>query len=120
MRIDNKLFIYSNGRVAAIDKKSGDIVWEIKLKEYAKGTMAMGYAVGQIVLDEDKLIVTVSGIMFCLRAKDGSLVWKNDLKGWGYSFVSIAGASGSENAAAIAAAQAGSAATSSSAVAASS
>jgi len=89
MRTDNKFFILSNGRVAAIDKKSGDIVWEVKLREYVKGA-SFSYVVGQIVLEGDNLIVAVSGILLCLSAKDGSLIWKNELKGWGYAFVSIA------------------------------
>lgn len=89
MRTDNKLFILSNGRVAAIDKKSGDIAWEVKLRGYVKGA-SLSYAVGQIVLEGDKLFVAVSGILLCLSAKDGSLIWKNELKGWGYAFISIA------------------------------
>ncbi|WP_346236275.1 PQQ-binding-like beta-propeller repeat protein [Niabella insulamsoli] len=89
MRIDNKLFIYSNGRVAALDKKSGDIVWEVKLKEYVKTTTS--YAVGQLALEGSKLYVAVSGIVVCLNAENGSLVWKNELKGWGYAFVNMTG-----------------------------
>lgn len=88
MRTENKLFILSNGRVAAIDRKSGEIAWEVKLRQYTKSSLS--YAVGQIVLEGDKLIIGVSGILFCLSAKDGSLIWKNELKGWGYSFISIA------------------------------
>lgn len=90
MRTDNKLFILSNGRVAAIDKKSGEIAWEVKLRQYTKASLS--YAVGQIVLEDDKLVIGVSGILFCLSARDGSLIWKNELKGWGYSFISIANA----------------------------
>ncbi len=90
MRTDNKLFILSNGRVAAIDKKTGEIAWEVKLKEYIKTTLS--YAVGQIFLEDDKLYIGVSGILLCLSAKDGSFHWKNELKGWGYSFISIANA----------------------------
>lgn len=33
MKQNNLLFILSNGRVAAINKKDGAIVWEIKLKQ---------------------------------------------------------------------------------------
>ena len=89
------IYIFSNGRVAAIDKKTGDIVWEIKLKAHVKGTVSMHY--GQICVEDGKIFVGVSGLLFCLNAKDGSLLWKNELKGWGYSFVSMAGAD--ENAA---------------------
>ena len=89
MRKKNILFIYSNGRVAALNKKDGQIIWEIKLKQYVGSSMT--YAVGQIYVEEENVYVAVSGILICLAAKDGSLKWKNELKGWGYSFVSMAG-----------------------------
>ncbi len=85
----NNLFILSNGKVAAINKKDGSIIWEIKLKQYVKNATTMS-AIGQISLEGDKLYIGVSGILVCLYAKDGSLVWANELKGWGYSFVSMA------------------------------
>jgi hypothetical protein len=47
----------------------------------------------------------VAGILLCLSAKDGALIWKNELKGWGYNFVSMANA-GNEAAGAASAAQA--------------
>jgi serine protease inhibitor ecotin len=40
-------------------------------------------------------------VLLCLDAKDGSLLWQNTLKGWGYGFVSMANA-GNEAAAAAA------------------
>jgi outer membrane protein assembly factor BamB len=98
----NNLFIFSNGKVAAINKKDGSMVWEIKLKQYVKATMS--YAVGQISLEGDKLYIGVSGILICLKAKDGSLVWINELKGWGYGFVSMANLNNDTSAAAIQAA----------------
>lgn len=82
------LYILSNGRVAAISKKDGAIVWEVKLKEYIKSSMLTG--IGQIMVEDGKLYIGVGGMLLCLSAKDGSLVWKNELKGWGYSFVSMA------------------------------
>src|SRR6478672_12456115 len=85
---EKNLFIYSNGRVAAINAGSGEIVWEVKLKDYVKSTFS--HAVGSIQAQGDKLFIGVSGIVVCLNAKDGSFVWKNELKGWGYSFVSFA------------------------------
>lgn len=88
MRKQAVVYILSNGRVAAISKKDGAIVWEVKLKEYIKSSMLAG--IGQIMLDGDKLFIGVGGMLFCLAAKDGALVWKNELKGWGYSFVSMA------------------------------
>ncbi len=95
----NNLFILSNGKVAAINKKDGSIIWEIKLKQYVKTASTMG-TIGQISLEGDKLYIGVSGILVCLRAKDGSLAWVNELKGWGYSFVSMANVNNDANAAA--------------------
>lgn len=82
------LYILSNGRVAAIDKKNGQIVWEVKLKSYVKSGMSS--VIGQISLEGDQLFIGVGGILLCLSTKDGSLVWKNELKGWGYNFVAMA------------------------------
>jgi outer membrane protein assembly factor BamB len=104
----NNLFIFSNGKVAAINKKDGSIAWEIELKEYVKS--ATSYAVGQISVEGDKLYIGVSGILVCLKAKDGSLVWVNELKGWGYSFVSMINVNNDTNAAAVQAAAASAAA----------
>ena len=81
------LYILSNGRVAAINKKDGSIIWEVKLKEFA-GSMAR--AIGQITVEGDKIYVGSGGILLCLSTKDGSLIWKNELKGWGYNFISFA------------------------------
>lgn len=89
MRKLNHLYILSNGRVAAIDKKQGNIIWEIKLKEYVGSKMSM--SIGQLMSEDNKIFVAGSGILLCLDGKDGSLLWKNELKGWGYSFVSMAG-----------------------------
>lgn len=86
--LTDKLYILSYGKVAAINKKDGKIIWEKKLKEYIS-SMAV-YGVGQMQLDGDKLFIGISGQLICLKAKDGSLLWKNDLKGWGYQFISFA------------------------------
>lgn len=91
MKNKNRLFIFSNGRVAAIDKKSGEIIWEIKVKQYLG--QSMRYYYGQITVEDDKLFVASSGMLLCIAAKDGSFIWKNELKGWGYQFISMANAS---------------------------
>ncbi len=84
----NNLFILSNGRVAAINKKDGQIVWEVKLRQYLSSAMTL--AIGQISVEDYKIYVGSSGILLCLSTKDGSLIWKNELKGWGFQFVSMA------------------------------
>jgi outer membrane protein assembly factor BamB len=88
MKQSNSLFILSNGRVAAVNKKDGTIVWEVKLKEYLSTKMTL--TIGQISVEDNKIYVGSTGILLCLSTKDGSLIWKNELKGWGYNFVSLA------------------------------
>jgi outer membrane protein assembly factor BamB len=90
MKQINALYILSNGKVAAINKKDGEIIWEVKLNSYGMNNTA--YSIGQIIMEDNKLYIGCAGVLLCLEAKDGSLVWKNELKGWGYNFVSIANA----------------------------
>ena len=102
MKKINHLFILSNGRVAAISKKDGAIVWEVKLKDFI--SRSLSYSIGQLSVEGDHLFVGCSGIVLCLSTKDGSLVWKNDLKGWGYQFISLANANNETAGAAVQAA----------------
>ena len=95
MRPINALFILSNGRLAAINKKNGEIIWETRLKQYLNNKVSL--TIGQLQVEGEKIYVGCSGIILCLSIKDGSLIWKNELKGWGYHFVSMAN-SGSEGA----------------------
>ena len=105
----NILYIFSNGRVAAIDKKDGSIVWEIKLKDVIGNST--NHSVGQINVEGDNIYIGVYGILACLSTKDGSLKWKNELKGWGFGFVSMANVNNEAQAASIASAAAAAAAT---------
>jgi outer membrane protein assembly factor BamB len=98
MKKQNHLFIFSNGKLAAINKQNGEIVWEVKVKTYLTNAVSLVYA--QLQVEGDKIYLGTSGILLCLSTKDGSLIWKNVLKGWGYQFVHIAGADNSANIAA--------------------
>lgn len=108
MKSNEILYIYSHGRAAAISKKDGAIVWEVNLKQYA-GLNAR--AIGQITVEDDKLFIGTGGVLLCLAAGDGAFIWKNELKGWGYNFISIANAENSMASAASANAAAAQAAT---------
>lgn len=81
------LYIFSAGRVAKINGKSGEIVWETKLKDQGV-KVYNGYC--DIRVSDDKIFIGISGYLVCLKESDGSLIWKNELKGWGYNFISIA------------------------------
>ncbi|MES2849431.1 MAG: PQQ-binding-like beta-propeller repeat protein [Bacteroidota bacterium] len=87
MKQNNILYILSNGRVAAINKKDGTIIWEVKLKQH--GLSNLTHSVGQITVEDNKIYIGCAGILVCLDTKDGSLIWKNELKGWGFAFVSM-------------------------------
>lgn len=108
MKQNNILYILSNGRVAAVNKKDGSIIWEIKLKQHGLSNTA--HSVGQIYVEDNKIYIGCTGILACLSTKDGSLIWKNELKGWGFGFVSMANVNNDAAGAAIKAAAATSAA----------
>jgi outer membrane protein assembly factor BamB len=88
MKKINVVYILSGGRVAAINKKDGSIVWEIKLRPLLPSGVTL--SIGQINFEDGKLFVAGSGVILCLDARDGKLIWINSLKGWGYGFVSMA------------------------------
>jgi len=88
MKKTEHLFILSNGRVGCINKKTGELIWEVKLSQYLSQKMSL--TIGQISVENNKIFVGSTGVLLCLDSKDGSLIWKNELKGWGYNFVSMA------------------------------
>lgn len=92
MKQQKHLYIFSNGRIAKINKSNGEIVWEVKLKEYGMNHVT----IGSLKVESDKIYFGGYGKLICLNEKDGSLVWKNDLKGWGYSYVIFDGQNSNE------------------------
>ncbi len=66
MKIDDLVFVGLNGRVAAMDRKSGQIVWS---NDKLKG----GYV--SLLLDGDRLIVSSNGYLF----SSGPVKWQCDL-----------------------------------------
>jgi outer membrane protein assembly factor BamB len=86
-KLSGSVYIFSFGRVAKLNKQNGEIVWEIKLKDLG---ITSYNAFGDIRHEGEYLFIGISGHIICLTENDGSLVWKNDLKGWGYNYISIA------------------------------
>lgn len=106
MKIDDLVFVGLNGRVAAMDRKSGQIVWS---NDKLKG----GYV--SLLLDGDRLIVSSNGYLFCLDPLNGNVIWDNPLTGYGTgvaSMVSVRGQSSSTVSMQAASAQASAAASS--------
>jgi outer membrane protein assembly factor BamB len=80
------VFVGFNSRVAAINRDTGDLAWQWKSP---KGT---GYVT--IMLDGDRLIVSVVGYTYCLIPSTGQVLWSNELPGMGTGVASLASVRG--------------------------
>ncbi len=93
MSYENLVFVGFNSRVLGLDRESGDAVWMWQ----APKPRNAGYVT--LMLDGDRLIVSVNGYIYCLDPATGELLWNNDTKGCGTgvtSIVSVRGQSSSE------------------------
>lgn len=107
--LNDLIFVGFNKQVIALDRYNGEKVWEWKSPE------GSGYPA--ILVDGDRLIVSVLGYTYCLEPTTGSLVWENELKGHGMGITCLASVRGTSSGGAeaqIAAAAAAAAAASSS------
>ena len=75
---EDTIYVGFNSRVAAMDRKTGEIQWAWKSP---KGT---GFV--SLLLDDDQLVVSVQGYMFCLDPATGEQLWYNEMEGFGYRF----------------------------------
>jgi outer membrane protein assembly factor BamB len=82
MRIQDMVFVGLNGRVAALDGTTGEIVWEWQAP---KGG---GYV--NLLVDRKLLVAAVNGYIYGLDPKNGDQLWFNKLKGYGVGVTSIA------------------------------
>jgi outer membrane protein assembly factor BamB len=82
MGLNNVVFVGFNSRVAALDRKTGEILWNWKSP---KGS---GY-VSLLLLDGQQLIASVCGYTYCLDPSTGEQHWFNELKGFGVGVASI-------------------------------
>ena len=87
----DKLFLGIHSHVVCISKKTGDKIWDTKVKSAA---------ITNVYFENDFVYAYSGGHLFCLKASDGKVVWENSLKGFGYGTCIIA--SESENTALIA------------------
>jgi outer membrane protein assembly factor BamB len=81
------VFTGFNKRVIALDRYSGKLVWDWK------ATKGSGYVA--ILLDGDRLIISVQGYIYCLDPLTGKQVWENELKGFGTGISSVVSVRGS-------------------------
>lgn len=80
------LFIGISGTVLAIDRGTGQTVWESELK---------GSDFVNVVIDDGQLYAATKGELFCLDPATGDVKWQNALTGFGRGLVTIAPAGGS-------------------------
>lgn len=74
--------------VIALDRKTGEIRWSVKLPVKYGGSTVSGLA--NVWCDGDALFASCAGEIYCLDHKTGAIVWHNLLKSMGTGFVSIA------------------------------
>jgi outer membrane protein assembly factor BamB len=86
MTVDQLIFVGFNGRVSALDRDTGEIVWSNS--ELKKGNVTF-------LLDSDRLIASVNGFIYCLDPLTGQILWHNPMKGYGYGITSLASVRGS-------------------------
>ncbi len=87
------VFVGFNSRVCALSRDTGELVWKWKSPEGRSPYVAL-------LLDGDRLMVSVQGYTYCLNPLNGEQVWKNPLSGFGVGVPSLASANGSSGAAA--------------------
>ena len=80
--IDDLLFIGFNSRIAALDPRDGDIVWQWKA---LKGS---GFVT--ILVDRQTLYASVNGYTYAIDPQDGTELWMNPMKGFGFGVTSLA------------------------------
>ena len=79
------VFVGLNSRVAALNQDTGEIAWQ-----WRAPTPSVGGYVSLLLLDEDRLIVSVNGYTYCLNPRTGEQRWYNELSGFGTGVTSIA------------------------------
>ncbi len=85
-RLDALLFVGFNKRVAALDRESGELRWQWQAPK--------GSSYVSLLLDGDRLCVSVNGYLYCLDAETGEQLWLNPMRGFGTGVTSLASTRG--------------------------
>jgi outer membrane protein assembly factor BamB len=84
--MDDLIFQGFNSRVVALHRDSGQLIWQWR---FPKGS---GYVT--LLLDSDRLVVSVMGYTYCLDPATGNELWHNELPGFGTGVASLASVRG--------------------------
>jgi outer membrane protein assembly factor BamB len=90
------VFAGFNSRVFALDRETGRLVWHWHAPRGRSTNVA-------VLVDGDRLIVSVQGYMYCLDPITGQQLWENQLSGFGVGIPSLASLQGNSGSAAAAA-----------------
>lgn len=99
LSLDEFVFVGFNGRVSALDRRSGQIVWSWKAPRGRFSSFV------SMLLDGDRLVVSAHGYTYCLDASTGQEIWSQEFKGFGFGHASLASVRGSSSPAAAVATQ---------------
>ena len=80
MNAPNHICVGIKGSVVALDRLTGDILWQTKLK---------GSDFVNVVGDGAEVFAVTVGEVFCLDVASGVIKWHNPLKGWGTGLASL-------------------------------
>ena len=83
------LYIGTNSRVAAIDPKTGVIVWQTDLRDPPEGQALAAGPVVTLLEQDGRLFVGCCGTLFALDPATGKMLWSNGLKGLGMQNLSL-------------------------------
>jgi outer membrane protein assembly factor BamB len=83
MSVNDLVFVGLNGRVIALQRDTGDLLWK-----WAPTTTAAGFVA--FVVDGDRLFVSDNGYIYCLDALTGEEIWHNPLTGFGTGIAVVA------------------------------
>lgn len=86
MSLQDLLFVGFNGRVVALEQRSGELAWEWKCPKPSASLVA-------ILVQEDRVYASSDGYTYCLDALTGEQLWYNPLKGMGTGAPCLATAS---------------------------
>ena len=86
--LKDHVFVGFNSRVVALNRYDGSLMWSWKSPAGTSRFVA-------VLVDGDRLIVSVQGYTYCLNPANGQQVWANPLKGLGLGTPCLASVHGS-------------------------
>ncbi len=81
MNTSELVFVGIGGSVVALNRATGALLWATRLKRYD---------FVNVVVEEDNILATCQGEIFCLDKITGNVQWHNPLKGYGTGLATIA------------------------------